>query len=134
MADRERHDVYVAHLEWLVRGEDMKVNLRDAGIFHFGKEIGIGPVQACCRLLVCKDIDVSKLAVRSQVVQSSDMVVMDMCEQHCVYPAKRLSEHLLPEVRPAVYQDSGGVGLHQCTATQAFVLRHVASARVAVAA
>ena len=58
----------------------------------------------------------------TQVIQPDYMIIMLMCEKHCIYIIFSIGKHLLPEIRPAVYQYfpicPGG---YQSRASQPFV-------------
>ena len=48
------------------------------------------------------DIHFTELAERSQIINTSNVIVMNMGKQHCINLAERQTQHLLTEIRPRV--------------------------------
>ena len=108
-----------------------EVYLRRTRIAMLGKTVRHGMHKRICRNIIGIDIHLAELAERAQVVYSARMIIMYMGEQHRVNLSERLCEHLLTEVGTRVNEYPRVFGLHQCRATQAFVVRVGAKTRSA---
>ena len=119
----ERHHLHLTDEEGTSRINLLQLHLRDSGILMFGKTIGNATPQPLRRVVLCIKGDFTQAAERTQVIDTSHMVVMLMRDEHPVNGLKRKVHHLLPEVGSAVNQDTRVVRLHQGRRTQTLVVR-----------
>ena len=80
----------------------------------FTEDVRHSLMEVFCNRFVGIDIDIAEPMEWAQVIQSTNMVVVDMGEEHAIEFAEGHVEHLLSEIRSAVDEHSGGVGLDEC--------------------
>ena len=85
------------------------------------------------RDIVAIDIDVAKLAERSQIVESTHMVVMAMGEQQTIDTPKRQWHELHSDVRATIDKDASMVGFQQRSGAIPLVVRVRALTHLTVA-
>lgn len=107
----------------MVRLNGMKNDGRCPGVTILCKAIRNGLHQRPAGLVIGIDIHFTKLTERPQIVDATTMVVMDMSEQDGIYLPKRLTEHLLAEIRARINQDTCTFGFYQCRTTQPLIVR-----------
>ena len=96
----------------MVRLNGMKNDGRCPGVTILCKAIRNGLHQRPAGLVIGIDIHFTKLTERPQIVDATTMVVMDMSEQDGIYLPKRLTEHLLAEIRARINQDTCTFGFY----------------------
>ena len=114
-------DVDVADTHLLTGTDFMQSYRRHSWVTMFCKAVGQHLQHVLFRDGISIDIDLSELAVRPYIVHAAYMVIVGMCHEDGVNTSEGLRQYLLTEVRPAVYQQSGAVGLHQDAAAQTVV-------------
>ena len=127
--DAQRQDSGIADAELLVRPDAVQADLRDTGIFVLRKAVGDAFFQMCGTEVFGVDIHIAEDAQGAEVVQSAYVVVVLVCDKHGIDGLEVEREHLLPEIRSAVYQDAlPAVALYQCRGPQPPVVRVIGGA------
>ena len=121
--------------EWTVI-DKMDAPFRGSGIFVFGK--GVAEHYLECFQHLRLTVDVYRLAVdiveRADIIKSSSVVHVIVCQENGVDMTYILPEHLYAEIRPGVDEYRQAAVLHQGCGTQPLVVRVGGAAYGAVAA
>jgi len=123
----------VAYPEYVMLIYCVYVQLWDTKVQVFSKAIWHRSVESVNSTLIGIDINITKLAKRTQVVESSHMIVVDMGKQDTINLTEWLAKNLLPKVRPTVDEHTCGRSLKQGGGPQAAVPRVFTPANGAVA-
>jgi len=107
------HDVEVADTEGLVAVNLVQLDGWHTGIAVLGKAIGQHLEHPPAGYGVGIDIDFAKLAVGTDVVHASHVVVVGMGDEDAVDAAEGLGHDLLAEIGSAVDEQAGLLGLYQ---------------------
>ena len=131
----DRHELDVAYPIGIVRLDGMELQLRCPRIEFLGifrKTVGHGMRQGIRNQFVAIDVDITKHAEASQIVDASYVIIMDMSNQHTIYLAERHTQELLTDIRSRIYQDSGMLRFYQRCTAQAVVARILAAAYLTI--
>lgn len=139
--DAHGEDVYVVYVEWLEWLDDVYVVCGHSGVKVFGEAVWHACAQVVCDVLGAvygewSGVAVSErgyVAVWSEVVDASDVVVVAVCNQQGVQRGRSGSQYLLAEVGTAVDEDVGARGFDECGCAESVVARVVRCAYGAVA-
>ena len=124
----DRKYVNVTDTEYLMRPYLMQPNSGDSWIAMLRKTIGQHLKHTLTGILICIHIDFAKLAIGSDIVHTTHMIVMGMSDQYTVNAAERLRKNLLTKVGTTVYKDTSRRCLHQHRAAQPSIFRIITTA------
>ena len=127
------HDVKVADVQRMMRYDLMQSDGRHTWITVLGKAVRQHLQHRLLRLGIGIDVHLTKLAVRTDVIHTSHMVVVGMSDQDAVNLAEGLRQYLLTEIRTTVDEQTSGVCLHQSRTAQTLVTRVLALADLTLA-
>ena len=99
----------------------MQSDGRHTWITVLGKAVRQHLQHALLCLWIGIDVYLTKLAVWTDIVHTSHVVVVGMGYQDAVNLAEGLRQYLLTEIRPTVDEQPGGVCLHQGRTAQTLV-------------
>ena len=136
MENTDRNEFDIAYPIRMMRLYGMKLELRSSRIKLFGilrKTVRHGIRQRTGYQFITIDMNISKHAETTQVIDTSHMVVMDMRNQHTIQLAERFPEQLHPYVRTRIYQNTGILRLYHRSTSKALILRIPASANLTIA-
>ena len=60
------------------------------------------------------DINITKDTERAQIINTTNMVVMDMRNQDAIYLPERHTQQLLSDIRSGIYQNTGILRFYHC--------------------
>jgi hypothetical protein len=126
--------LYVADAEGVVFADGVEFEWRRAGVEVLAETIGHNVVDALPRGLVGIESDVAENGKGAQVVDASDVVVMQMGEEYAVNGSEGERHELLTDVGSAVDEQSCCHRLYQGSAAKALVVRVSAATHFAGAA
>lgn len=124
----------VAYPEYVMLIYCVYVQLWDTRVQVFSKAIWHRSVESVNSTLIGIDINITKLAKRTQVVESSHMIVVDMGKQDTINLTEWLAKNLLPKVRSTVDEHTCGRSLEQGGGPQTAVPRVFAPANGTITA
>ena len=127
------HDVEIADVQRVMRQDLMQSNGRHTWITMLSKAVRQHFQHSFLRLGIGIDVDLTKLAVRTDVVHTSHVVVVGMGNQDAIDLAEGLRQYLLTEIWATVNEQPGGVCLHQGRTAQTLVTRVLALADLTLA-
>ena len=81
---------------------------------------------------IAVDIDITKDTERAQIINTTNMVIMDMRNQHTIYLPERHTQQLLSDIRSGIYQNTGILRFYHCRTAQSFIMRIRTSAHFTV--
>ena len=79
------------------------------------------------------DVHLTKLTIRTDIIHTTHMVVMGMCNKDAVDSTERLWQDLLTKIRTTVDENSRGLRLHQSRATGTLITRILTPAHLTLA-
>lgn len=122
MHNGERNDFKVGYGEGFC-GYFGDVECWDTGVRSFGKAIRdtVTEVAGYVRSAINGEA-VAHSAIRPEVVDATDMVVVAVSDQECFEHRGALLEHLLPEIGSAVDEDVFTFVVDHCGCSQPFVM------------
>ena len=127
--DAQRQNSGIADTELLARPDAVQADLGNARIFVFRKTVGDALLQMCGAEVFGIDIHIAEDAQGAEIVQSAYVVIVLVRDEYGVDGPEVKGEHLLAEVRSAVYQDAfPAVAFHQGRCPQPAVVQVVGGA------
>lgn len=130
----EGHDLQIADMERLMRIYLMEPDGRDTRITVFYKTVGQHLQHRFLGQRVSINVDFPELAIGSDVVHTSHVIVMAMGDQYTVDLPEGLWKDLLPEVGATVDEQARGIRLDKSRATGTLVVRVWTLAHLTLAA
>lgn len=112
---------YTLDSERTIRLDGMKVQARDTWVQNLTEEIGKPLAQMGTREVIGIEVYITKATERTQVVNSSRMVIVLVSEEHSIQAVKGYAQHLLAKVGATIDKYTRIGCLHQGRHTQTMV-------------